>query len=191
MPLIKSPSKKAVSKNIAVEMDAGKPQKQSIAIALDIQRRAKRKKLANGGELPSIHSKDEKEMEMMKDMPSRHDEIEATHEHMTDIDEARDERDLAMMAMGGIAERIRHKEKMMAKGGEVDLQDSNGDEHLNEEDQLSYEAARKKTYYDLDQLDDQPMDSNEHGDEHEKSMEDDHDGSLVDKIRKSMRKKSI
>lgn len=42
MPLMKSPSKKAVGKNIKTEMKAGKPQKQAIAIALDVQRRAKK-----------------------------------------------------------------------------------------------------------------------------------------------------
>ena len=40
MPLIKSKSKKAISKNIKTEMEAGKPQKQSIAIALDIARKS-------------------------------------------------------------------------------------------------------------------------------------------------------
>ena len=40
MPLIKSKSKKDVGKNIKIEMAAGKPQKQSVAIALDVQRRA-------------------------------------------------------------------------------------------------------------------------------------------------------
>lgn len=44
MPLKKSASKKAVSENIRTEMKAGKPQKQAIAIALDVQRRAKKKK---------------------------------------------------------------------------------------------------------------------------------------------------
>jgi len=44
MPLKKSASKKAVSENIRTEMRAGKPQKQAIAIALDVQRRAKKKK---------------------------------------------------------------------------------------------------------------------------------------------------
>jgi hypothetical protein len=43
MPLKKSPSKKAVSENIKTEMKAGKPQKQAIAIALNVQRRAKKK----------------------------------------------------------------------------------------------------------------------------------------------------
>lgn len=40
MPLIKSGSKKAVSENIKREMAAGKPQKQAVAIALDVQRRS-------------------------------------------------------------------------------------------------------------------------------------------------------
>ena len=42
MPLIKSSSDKAVSENIRREIEAGKPQKQAVAIALDIQRRARR-----------------------------------------------------------------------------------------------------------------------------------------------------
>jgi len=44
MPLKKSSSKKAVSENIKTEMKAGKPQKQAIAIALDVQKRAAAKK---------------------------------------------------------------------------------------------------------------------------------------------------
>ena len=44
MPLIKSASKKAVSKNIKTEMKAGKPQKQAVAIALSVQREAAKKK---------------------------------------------------------------------------------------------------------------------------------------------------
>lgn len=44
MPLKKSASKKAVSENIKREMAAGKPQKQAVAIALDVQRRARGKK---------------------------------------------------------------------------------------------------------------------------------------------------
>ena len=42
MPLIKSASKKAVSQNIRREIQAGKPPRQAIAIALDVQRRAKK-----------------------------------------------------------------------------------------------------------------------------------------------------
>lgn len=44
MPLKKSASKKAVSENIKTEMKTGKPQKQDIAIALDVQKRAAAKK---------------------------------------------------------------------------------------------------------------------------------------------------
>lgn len=41
MPLIKSGSKSAVSQNIRTEIAAGKPQKQAVAIALDIKRRSR------------------------------------------------------------------------------------------------------------------------------------------------------
>ena len=40
MPLVKSGSKKAISENIKTEMAHGKPQKQAVAIALDVARRA-------------------------------------------------------------------------------------------------------------------------------------------------------
>lgn len=44
MPLIKSKSKKAFSKNVATEMKQGKkPQKQAVAIAYAVQRKAKSK----------------------------------------------------------------------------------------------------------------------------------------------------
>jgi hypothetical protein len=49
MPLLKSGSKEAVSQNIKTEMGAGKPQKQAVAIALDVARRAR----ADGGLLQS------------------------------------------------------------------------------------------------------------------------------------------
>jgi hypothetical protein len=40
MPLIKSGSRKAVSQNIKTEMAAGKPQRQAVAIALNVGRKA-------------------------------------------------------------------------------------------------------------------------------------------------------
>ena len=44
MPLKKSTSKKAFSSNVKAEMDAGKPQKQAVAIAYSVKRKANRKK---------------------------------------------------------------------------------------------------------------------------------------------------
>lgn len=40
MPLIKSRSRKAIGQNIKTEMARGRPQKQAVAIALDVARRA-------------------------------------------------------------------------------------------------------------------------------------------------------
>jgi hypothetical protein len=40
MPLKKGKSKKAVSENIKTEMEAGKPQKQAVAIALNTARKS-------------------------------------------------------------------------------------------------------------------------------------------------------
>lgn len=51
MPLKKSASKAAFKKNVEIEMESGKPQKQSLAIAFDVQRRNKRKKMADGGKI--------------------------------------------------------------------------------------------------------------------------------------------
>lgn len=43
MPLKKGSSKKSIQQNIKTEMASGKPQKQAVAIALDVARRAKKK----------------------------------------------------------------------------------------------------------------------------------------------------
>jgi hypothetical protein len=40
MPLVKSPTKTAFRKNVKAEVAAGKPQKQAVAIAYSVQRKA-------------------------------------------------------------------------------------------------------------------------------------------------------
>lgn len=50
MPLIHSKSKQAVGKNIEKEQEAGKPHDQAIAIALEVQRKARQHK-ASGGQV--------------------------------------------------------------------------------------------------------------------------------------------
>jgi len=50
MPLIKSKSKKAIGKNIKAEVEAGKPHKQAVAIALSVARKA-------GAKIPSKKKK--------------------------------------------------------------------------------------------------------------------------------------
>jgi len=44
MPLKKGSSRKAISANIKTEMDAGKPQKQAVAIALNVARKSRKGK---------------------------------------------------------------------------------------------------------------------------------------------------
>ena len=43
MPLKKSSSQKAFKENVRAEIKAGKPQKQAVAIAYSVQRKAKKK----------------------------------------------------------------------------------------------------------------------------------------------------
>lgn len=70
----------------------------------------------------------------------------------------------------------------MAEGGQVDLS-INADEEPNNEDQMSFEALKKENYSEsegLEQLGDQPHDSNLKGDAREHDEEDKHD--MVDAI---------
>ena len=51
MPLIKGKSPAAFEHNVKAEMHSGKPQKQSLAIAYNMKRKAQAKKMAEGGEV--------------------------------------------------------------------------------------------------------------------------------------------
>ena len=68
MPLIKSKSPKAFQENIKAEIKAGKPQKQAVAIAYDVQRRAKK---AKGG---SMHDDVAEDKKLIKKALKMHDE---------------------------------------------------------------------------------------------------------------------
>lgn len=43
MPLVKSKSKEALKSNLKTELEHGKPKKQALAIAYDVQRKSKKK----------------------------------------------------------------------------------------------------------------------------------------------------
>lgn len=83
-----------------------------------------------------------------------------------------------------IVEAIRSKKSM--KDQEVDLQE-NGDVSLDHFDELDEKAAKKGAYYDLDQISDQPMDSNLQGDD--LSDEDKHGAGMIAEIMRKMRSK--
>ena len=64
MPLITGKSKESFGKNVETEMNAGKPQKQSLAIAYSMKRKAQQK-MAMGGALESGYSELPTEHELM------------------------------------------------------------------------------------------------------------------------------
>lgn len=112
MPLDNSKSKKAFSKNVSAEMHAGKPQKQSLAIAYSVKRRAK--KMSKGGE-PALE-------QLSNEMPA-----------MAEGGEMKSKRDRAMEAF--------HKAAQMAKGGEVNQQAEPGSDQWNKKRPASANSA--------------------------------------------------
>ncbi len=98
MPLVKGKSPEAFTHNIKSEMKAGRPMKQSLAIAYNMKRKAK--KMATGGEMESGY----------ESMPLEHDKHNM---------EAEDEDELAYAHGGDIVDRIMSKRKMYSEGGKV------------------------------------------------------------------------
>lgn len=163
-----------------------------IAIAYSIQKKNKRKKMAEGGEAQK------------KDVNSGAQQIpqnpdKSTVPHPEAADQLRKVFGFDNKAHGGeishdemdhaqsISEIIMRRRQKMAQGGEVDLAD-NAEESGNVADELNMDALGKENYSESAGLDalDEPMDSNEHGDE----LEDENDHSLSGQIRKKMRMKS-
>lgn len=194
MPLFKSSSKKAVGKNIEAEMDAGKPQKQSIAIAMDVQRRAKKKKMAFGGKAeydadshldPQEGRDDERAIPVDEYMADKWSEGSAPARKPDDERLPMDEYMDDQFAEGGsVVDRImqkRMKGQSYAEGGEVE-----GSEHDSELPadmwESDEEAGLKENYSDSGEHM-QPKDSNEHS--HSLPEEDLYD--MVDQIRRKMK----
>lgn len=115
MPLMKSKSKSAFSHNVKAEMDAGKPMKQSLAIAYATKRRAK---MAKGGMVLDQDMEQEDEQDPQNAFLSHDDEspwedeepsMENPHES-PDIDQMEDEDD-KKLDIGDIVKKVR-KSKM-------------------------------------------------------------------------------
>lgn len=149
MPLIKGKSKKAFGENVSTEMHAGKPQKQALAIAFSVQRKNKRKKMADGGmlriddaDLDQASEKKSLEYELHKKRMMAEGGFLRSDDHklddassMHDLDEEEHPKDMKMMAEGGFTEEndkdlhqasetdhltdIKRKKMMLAEGGMI------------------------------------------------------------------------
>lgn len=169
MPLIQSRSKKAMSKNIEAEMDAGKPQKQSIAIAYSVQKKNKAKKMAQGG----MAEEPKDTVGSIIGYPGS-PPVHKAHGGM--INQGED-------TAKSMVDSIMSKRKAMSAGGMADIEENSEETpaSLSPYDDDNSEAAEKELYDD-GQLSEQPMDSNEHGDEIEKDSND-----MVSIIRRKMK----
>lgn len=160
MPLKQSPSKKAFSKNVKMEMHAGKPQDQSLAIAYSIKRKNARKKMADGGD---VSEEKPLKIELMEDQSEKRPLIiePADEDEMSASDSAMKRR---KMAYGGKAEdtnepsvpmrkadnmRLPEDDYMseeMAPGGMSDMEES--DKRLPEDEYMSeYATGRRPMAY--------------------------------------------
>jgi hypothetical protein len=152
MPLMKSGSKKAFSKNVETEMAAGKPQKQSLAIAYSMKRKAK--KMAAGGPVLPIEDGRMQSDAHQCDMCGSTMHSNEEHEH-----DRHDDKGEPMMAEGG----------MMTKNG---YQSSSAKMHQthdgNVDDQDTYTMDHAGNFIKQDKkaMREDDRDLNQHG-EHE------------------------
>ncbi len=89
MPLIQSKSKKALSKNIATEMDAhpgASNRAQNLAIAFETQRRNKRKKMADGGSVNETAASERRPMPEERDKDASMVSRNSTKKPLTNSD---------------------------------------------------------------------------------------------------------
>ena len=140
-----------------------------------------RKPYAGGGEI----SDDEANIDDDMELNPAHDK------HTMDDSEDQPEDEEEIEHADSVAAAIMSKRKKMAEGGEVDLS-INADEEPNHEDEMSFQALKKENYSEtagLDDLGDQPHDSNLTGDDEEHDSENAHD--MVSKIRAKMQKRQF
>ena len=171
MPLIEGKSKKSFSKNVSTEMHAGKPQKQSLAIAYAMKRKAAQKK-AHGGMI------EEEEMESGYE-PGEHDGEEHYDQY----------------AHGDMVGRIMHKR--YAQGGEIELEDIHhpgaivADEG---EDELSHMADGKENDFDFLATGDHHLDEENHNsgaDDGDMIGDHQEDEDRHDMVKRIMRQRSM
>jgi len=117
MPLIKGKSEKAFKKNIETEMHHGKPQKQALAIAYSMKRRAK--KMADGG-MPTASS------DMPEENPNRAKRLDTKMDSPSDIPADSPLRIKTKMADGGAISAKTEKRPMPE-----DLHNDEMDAHQN------------------------------------------------------------
>jgi hypothetical protein len=167
MPLMRGKSERSFDKNVATEMDAGKPQKQSLAIAYAMKKKAMEHK-ARRGEMGSGmgHYAEGGMQDECKDCMSGHCDVH-DHDMLEDDDD--------------IVDRIMRKGlKKMSEGGRVANEDhGEDDEYLadfspNEFDDLSLNDDLEPHYKEDDYGDD---------------MGDDEEDDMVNRIMRKSRMK--
>lgn len=117
MPLIKSSSQKAFTKNLKKEMDAGQPKDRALAIAYSVQKQAKKKGMSSGGMMeeeevsPGAPSSivEAIRMKSRKQEPEMMDEMAPEHEMM----ETEAEENLEEMKPMSKADKIRARIKRL------------------------------------------------------------------------------
>jgi len=190
MPLFSRKPKK-------IEMDYKSTEKPSLAIAYGMKRRSP-KKMAEGGMVSKEYgSGPEMDMEPKMGMPKAKYPAVAKEDYdaedwaggsiadssSTSMGPSEDEYDSDDWAGGGsVTDAVmrRRKARMMAEGGQVDLE-ANSEESPNMEDQYSFDAD-KKEQYDLDQAD-YSKDDNQIGDDDLPMDENDMVSMIRSKIR--------
>jgi hypothetical protein len=162
----------------------------NLAVAYSVKRRAKKSDKAKDESMKENSIDKAKDMEDEEMLMGKKPKMMQPPKAAMEMPDADDEAEIdmlapkkKMMAKGGMVDKIMQKRMgKMAEGGEVDLQ-TNADEDLNMEDDLSFDAARKDTYFDDSQMSDQPEDSNEHG----RLLDDADAHDMVEMIRKKIK----